>query len=118
MTHDKFSDVTPNGSLRRRRSRVLSEEDEGNLMEFLRASGHDSTRERKSWGSLDRSWARHARTGSTSRKRPDLLSTDWAGGRERANSPSPLAENAQNNDVPQEEQHLTSSNNKPRYVAK
>lgn len=47
-----LSDITPNGSLRRRRSRVLSEEDEGNLMEFLRASGHDSNRERKSWGSL------------------------------------------------------------------
>lgn len=46
------ADITPNGSLRRRRSRVLSEEDEGNLMEFLRASGHDTSRERKSWGSL------------------------------------------------------------------
>lgn len=31
---------------------MLSEEDEGNLMEFLRASGHDNNRERKSWGSL------------------------------------------------------------------
>lgn len=49
-----FLDITPNGSLRRRRSRVLSEEDEGNLMDFLRASGHDSSRERKSWGSLGR----------------------------------------------------------------
>ena len=29
-------DITPNGSLRRRRSRVLSEEDEDNLMDFLR----------------------------------------------------------------------------------
>ncbi|XP_026474847.1 uncharacterized protein LOC113378522 [Ctenocephalides felis] len=120
-------DVTPNGSLRRRRSRVLSEEDEGNLMEFLRASGHDSTRERKSWGSLDRSWARHARTGSASRKRPDLLSTDWAGGRERANSPSPLAEQTTNDqsqapgqgqgqDQDQSQQAMV--NNKPRYVAK
>lgn len=54
MTRDERSpDITPNGSLRRRRSRVLSEEDEGNLMDFLRTSGHDNTnRERKSWGSL------------------------------------------------------------------
>lgn len=50
--HFIYTDITPNGSLRRRRSRVLSEEDEGNLMEFLRASGHDTSRERKSWGSL------------------------------------------------------------------
>lgn len=52
---DKISpDITPNGTLRRRKSRVLSEEDEGNLMDFLRASGHDTNRERgsKSWGSL------------------------------------------------------------------
>lgn len=47
-----MSDITPTGSLRRRRSRVLSEDDEGNLMEFLRASGSDTNRERKSWGSL------------------------------------------------------------------
>lgn len=45
-------DVTPTGSLRRRRSRVPSEDDESTLMDFLRASGHDGTRERKSWGSL------------------------------------------------------------------
>lgn len=49
---EKSPDITPNGSLRRRRSRVLSEDDEGNLMEFLRASGNDNNRERKSWGSL------------------------------------------------------------------
>nr|CAD7572489.1 unnamed protein product [Timema californicum] len=85
-------DVTPNGSLRRRRSRVLSEEDDSNLMDFLRSSGHDNTRERKSWGSLDRSWARRARGGG-SRKRPELLSVDFSGERERPSSPSPLAEN-------------------------
>lgn len=45
-------DITPTGSLRRRRSRVPSEEDESTLMDFLRASGHDGSRERKSWGSL------------------------------------------------------------------
>lgn len=49
---ERSPDITPNGSLRRRRSRVLSEDDEGNLMDFLRASGGDNNRERKSWGSL------------------------------------------------------------------
>ncbi|XP_066999083.2 uncharacterized protein form3 [Anabrus simplex] len=88
---DNYSpDVTPNGSLRRRRSRVPSEEDESNLMDFLRSSGHDGSRERKSWGSLDRSWARRARGGG--RKRPELLSADFSGERERPSSPSPLAE--------------------------
>ena len=45
-------DITPNGSLRRRRSRVLAEEDE--LMEYLRSSiGNDHiSRERKAYGSL------------------------------------------------------------------
>ncbi|XP_053692814.1 FH2 domain-containing protein 1 isoform X2 [Sabethes cyaneus] len=89
-------DITPNGSLRRRRSRVLSEEDEGNLMDFLRSSGHESgNRERKSvsyGGSLDRSWARRARSGSGSKKRPDLLNVDFGNDRERPSSPSPLAE--------------------------
>ncbi|CAH0559409.1 unnamed protein product [Brassicogethes aeneus] len=88
---EKSPDITPNGSLRRRRSRVLSEEDEGNLMDFLRASGHDTSRERKSWGSLDRSWARKAR-GSGPRKRPALLGADFSAERERPSSPSPLTE--------------------------
>ncbi|XP_037939301.1 formin-J isoform X2 [Teleopsis dalmanni] len=82
-------DITPNGSLRRRRSRVLAEEDD--LMEFLRSSsGHEhSSRERKAYGSLDRSWARRARSGSSSRKRPELLNIDFGADRERANSPAP-----------------------------
>uniref|UniRef100_A0A146M1M5 FH2 domain-containing protein 1 n=2 Tax=Lygus hesperus TaxID=30085 RepID=A0A146M1M5_LYGHE len=85
---DTYSpDVTPTGSLRRRRSRVPSEEDDSSLMDFLRSSGHDGTRERKSWGSLDRSWARRARGGG--RKRPDLLTADFSGERERPTSPSP-----------------------------
>lgn len=46
------TDVTPNGTLRRRRSRIPCEDDDGNLMDFLRTSGQDGTRERKSWGSL------------------------------------------------------------------
>lgn len=89
---EKSPDITPNGSLRRRRSRVLSEEDEGNLMDFLRSSGHaEPNRERKSWGSLDRSWARKAR-GSGPRKRPNLLAADFSADRERPSSPSPLSE--------------------------
>ena len=110
-TCEAFVDITPNGSLRRRRSRVLSEEDEGNLMDFLRTSGHENNRERKSWGSLgnkhtythiyyiflnktnnlDRSWSRRAR-GSGPRKRPNLLGVDFTSDRERPSSPSPLAE--------------------------
>ncbi|KAE8744643.1 hypothetical protein FOCC_FOCC008772, partial [Frankliniella occidentalis] len=87
---DTYSpDVTPTGSLRRRRSRVPSEEDDSNLMDFLRASGQaDISKERKSWGSLDRSWARRARGGS-GRRRPELLSADFSGDRERATSPTP-----------------------------
>lgn len=97
MREDGMSpDITPNGSLRRRRSRVLSEEDEGNLMDFLRSSGHDgATRERKSaagYGSLDRSWARRARSGSAGKKRPDLLNVDFGADRERPASPSPVVE--------------------------
>lgn len=42
-------DITPSNSLPRRRSRVLSEEDESNLMELLRSSGHENgSYERKS----------------------------------------------------------------------
>ncbi|XP_076666241.1 FH2 domain-containing protein formin 3 isoform X2 [Andrena cerasifolii] len=82
-------DVTPNGTLRRRRSRIPSEDDDGNLMDFLRTSGQDSSRERKSWGSLDRSWARRARGQS---RRSDLLNADFSADRERPSSPSPLVE--------------------------
>lgn len=37
---------------------------------------------------VDRSWARSARNGSVSRKRPDLLSVDFGAERERAPSPT------------------------------
>ncbi|OAD58367.1 FH2 domain-containing protein 1 [Eufriesea mexicana] len=84
-------DVTPNGTLRRRRSRIPCEDDDGNLMDFLRTSGQDGSRERKSWGSLDRSWARRAR--GQSGRRSDLLNADISGDRERPSSPSPLIEN-------------------------
>ncbi|XP_056636252.1 formin-like protein [Diorhabda sublineata] len=99
---EKSPDITPNGSLRRRRSRVLSEDDEGNLMDFLRASGGNNNRERKSWGSLDRSWARKAR-GSGPRKRPALLSADFSADRERPSSPSPLSEQKTILSAPEEE---------------
>ncbi|KAL0112999.1 hypothetical protein PUN28_012320 [Cardiocondyla obscurior] len=88
---DTYSpDITPNGTLRRRRSRIPCQDDDGNLMDFLRTSGQDNARERKSWGSLDRSWARRARGQS---RRGDLLNADFSGDRERPSSPSPLAEN-------------------------
>ncbi|XP_016955692.1 formin-J [Drosophila biarmipes] len=91
-------DITPNGSLRRRRSRVLAEEDD--LMEFLRSStgphdGHNSRERKAAYGSLDRSWARRARSGSSSRKRPDLLNIDFGQDRERASSPAPLLQQQQ-----------------------
>lgn len=82
-----FKDHTPNGTLRRRPSR----EDDAKLMELLRTSGYDESRERRpsSYGSLDRSWARKARSGSGTRKRPQLLNIDFGTDRERASSPSP-----------------------------
>lgn len=112
-------DITPNGSLRRRPSRVLAGEDD--LMEYLRSSGphgHDGighiSRDRKAaYGSLgrypfslyqlwanstiptDRSWARRARSGSSSRKRPDILNIDFGVDRERASSPAPLLQQQQ-----------------------
>ncbi|XP_018378457.1 PREDICTED: uncharacterized protein LOC108771055 isoform X2 [Trachymyrmex cornetzi] len=90
IKEDTYSpDITPNGTLRRRRSRIPCEDDDGNLMDFLRTSGQDNTRERKSWGSLDRSWARRARGQS---RRGDLLNADFSGDRERPSSPAPLAE--------------------------
>ena len=105
-------DITPTGSLRRRRSRVLSEEDDNSLMDFLRTSGHDNgSRERKpsSYGSLDRSWARRARSGSSTKKRPDLLNIDFGVDRERPSSPLPVAEQSQSQPVPVVEE------TKPRY---
>ncbi|XP_018047518.1 PREDICTED: uncharacterized protein LOC108686621 isoform X2 [Atta colombica] len=90
IKEDTYSpDITPNGTLRRRRSRIPCEDDDGNLMDFLRTSGQDNMRERKSWGSLDRSWARRARGQS---RRGDLLNADFSGDRERPSSPAPLAE--------------------------
>lgn len=95
---DNSPDVTPNGSLRRRRSRILSEEDDNKLMDYLHTAGHDGSRERKSWsgvaegyGSLDRSFGRRMRGGG--RTRPNLLVSDF-GDRERPASPSPAPSNA------------------------
>lgn len=88
-THSELgSPRSPEGSLRRRKSRNLNEDE--TLMDFLRQSGHESaTRERKSYGgSLDRSWARRNRSDSSSRRRPDLFNVDFNADRERANSPA------------------------------
>lgn len=72
-------------------------------MEFLRSStgphhdGHNSRERKAAYGSLDRSWARRARSGSSSRKRPDLLNIDFGMDRERASSPAPLLQQQQQN---------------------
>lgn len=61
-------------------------------MDFLRSSANENNfRERKtsSYGSLDRSWARRARSG-TNKKRPDLLNIDFNLERERPVSPANL----------------------------
>ena len=50
----KILDVTPNGSLRRRKSRVPSEEDDHNLIHYLTTSGHDESRERKSFSATNK----------------------------------------------------------------
>lgn len=91
-THSELgSPRSPEGSLRRRKSRNMNEDE--TLMDFLRQSGHDNAsreRERKSYGgSLDRSWARRNRSDSTTRRRPDLFNVDFNADRERANSPAP-----------------------------
>lgn len=85
-------------------------------MDFLRSSGHDNgSRERKpsSYGSLDRSWARRARSGSANKKRPDLLNIDFGADRERPSSPSaasPITEVATNQPQP------TGDDARPRFV--
>lgn len=89
-THSELgSPRSPEGSLRRRKSRNMNEDE--TLMDFLRQSGHDSaTRERKSYGgSLDRSWARRNRSDSATRRRPDLFNVDFNASRERDSSPAP-----------------------------
>lgn len=100
------SDHTPNGTLRRRPSR----EDDAKLMNLLRTSGYDESRERRPscYYSLDRSLARKARSGSATRKRPQLLSIDFGAERERSTSSaqSPLTDAKP---LPDEE-------GKPRFV--
>ncbi|XP_043647326.1 formin-J [Drosophila teissieri] len=113
-------DITPNGSLRRRRSRVLAEEDD--LMEFLRSStgphdGHHSRERKAAYGSLDRSWARRARSGSSSRKRPDLLNIDFGLDRERASSPAPLLQQQQQNAQERLQSPLASAAGTPTTAA-
>lgn len=60
-------------------------------MDFLRSSANENhSRKTSSYGSLDRSWARRARSGSNSKKRPDLLNIDFSLERERPVSPANL----------------------------
>merc|ERR1719420_2701177 len=89
-------DVPNSPGLRRRRSRVPSEEDD-KLINFLVAGGHDGSRERNTslgniaeqqvYGSLDRGLLRRSR----GRKRPELLNSELSGDRDRS-APQPTVE--------------------------
>lgn len=61
------------------------------------------------YGSLDRSWARRARSGSTSKKRPELQNIDFGVDRERPISPAPIAAETVNRAASEEVA-------RPRYV--
>ena len=50
LTHFFLRSVSP-GTVRRRRSRVPSEEDD-TLLDYLRSASNDNPRERRSWGGL------------------------------------------------------------------
>merc|ERR1719510_873212 len=92
--------VPSSPGLRRRRSRVPSEEDD-KLINFLVAGGHDGSRERNTslgniaeqqvYGSLDRGLLRRSR----GRKRPELMASD--GDRDRS-APQPLLEETETED--------------------
>ncbi|CAG9765183.1 unnamed protein product [Ceutorhynchus assimilis] len=103
MDNEKDSpDSSPNGSLRRRRTSKGMIDDQGNLMDFLRNSSDCSNRERRSWGSLDRSWARKAK-GTGPKKRPNLLTADFLLERDRTTTPSPVIEVKGSCSAPEEE---------------
>lgn len=62
---------------------------------------------------LDRSWARRARSGSNSRKRPELLNIDFSEDRERPISPAlPQTLPETVTTVPKDENR---NENRPRY---
>lgn len=92
--------VASSPGLRRRRSRVPSEE-EDKLINFLVAGGHDGSRERNTslgniaeqqvYGSLDRGLLRRSR----GRKRPELMASD--GDRDRS-APQPMLEETKTED--------------------
>uniref|UniRef100_T1IRH5 FH2 domain-containing protein n=1 Tax=Strigamia maritima TaxID=126957 RepID=T1IRH5_STRMM len=97
---DNSPDITPNGTVRRRRSRNRSGDDEDDLMDFLRTSSNDNeARDRRSWGSNDGcgSLERTAVRRSGRRKRNDLLSGEFD--RERPASPAPSTEMATEEEV-------------------
>lgn len=59
----------------------------------------------------DRSWARRARSGSNSRKRPELLNIDFSEDRERPVSPAPPP--VERSNTPSKDE--TRSESRPRY---
>lgn len=84
-TDTQSPDITPNGTLRRRRSRLSSEDREDNLMDYLRSTAEaDAKTKATESGSLDRSWFRR----SSRRRRPEMLSVEL-NDRERPASPGP-----------------------------
>ncbi|XP_076352422.1 uncharacterized protein LOC143247809 [Tachypleus tridentatus] len=89
----ELSDVTPTGSLRRRRSRLSSEDQDVELIDYLKHTSELEAKDRKSLGSidggsLDRSLLRR----SGRRRRQDLLAVEL-NERERPASPiSPTME--------------------------
>merc|ERR1712083_1096228 len=95
-------EVPNSPGLRRRRSRVPSEEDD-KLINFLVTGGHDGSRERnisigniaeqQTYGSLDRGLLRRSR----GRRRPELLNAEVNGDRDRS-APQPSVEDAKPED--------------------
>merc|ERR1712106_669485 len=95
-------DLPGSPGMRRRRSRVPSEEDD-KLINFLVAGGHDGSRERnisigniaeqQTYGSLDRGLLRRSR----GRRRPELLNAEVNGDWDRS-APQPSVEDAKPED--------------------
>merc|ERR1719244_1119905 len=95
-------EVPNSPGLRRRRSRVPSEEDD-KLINFLVTGGHDGSRERnisigniaeqQTYGSLDRGLLRRSR----GRRRPELINAEVNGDRDRS-APQPSAEDTKPED--------------------
>ncbi|XP_022235284.1 uncharacterized protein LOC106475483, partial [Limulus polyphemus] len=90
VDNGELSDVTPTGSLRRRRSRLSSEDQDDELIDYLKHTSELEAKDRKSLGSidggsLDRSLLRR----SGRRRRHDLLAVDF---NERERPASPISQ--------------------------